>query len=84
MKAEDIKKILSDMDCLLFRSSVIIKVVSPYYMTIAKNSDIAIVRKVIWVDDEYFVIAIKKKSKLDDLAVFLNDAAPYISDILML
>lgn len=84
MKAEEIKKILSDMDCLVFRSSVIIKIVSPFYMTIAKNADIAMVRKVIFVDDEYFVIAIKRKEKLDSLEVFLNNAAPYISDILML
>lgn len=84
MKADEIKKIMDELDCLSFRSSVILKVVTPYYMTIAKNSDIAIIRKVIWVDDEYFVIAVKKREKLDDLTQFFNNAAPYISDILML
>lgn len=84
MKADEIKKIMDELDCLSFRSSVILKVVTPYYMTIAKNSDIAIIRKVIWVDDEYFVIAVKKREKLEDLTQFFNNAAPYISDILML
>lgn len=84
MKAEDIKKIVSDVDCLSFRSSVILKLVTPYYMTIAKTTDFAIMPKVIWVDEEYFVIAVKKREKLDDLEQFLNNAAPYISDILML
>lgn len=84
MKAEDIKKIMHDVDCLSFRSSVILKVVTPFYMTIAKTSDIAIVRKVIFVDDEYFVIAIKKKEKLADIEQFLINNLPYISDILML
>lgn len=84
MKAEEIKKIMDQLDCLSFRSSVILKVVTPYYMTIAKNSDIAIIRKVIWVDDEYFVIAVKKREKLEDLTQFFNNSAPYISDILML
>jgi hypothetical protein len=84
MKAEDIEKIMRDVDCLSFRSSVILKVVTPFYMTIAKNSDIAIVRKVIFVDDEYFVIAIKKKEKLTDIEQFFINNLPYISDVLML
>lgn len=84
MKAEDIKKILEEVDCLSFRSSVIMKLVTPYYMTIAKNTDFAIMPKVIWVDEEYIVIAVKKREKLEDLEQFLNNAAPYISDILML
>lgn len=84
MKAEDIKKIIDEVDCLSFRSSVILKLVTPYYMTIAKTTDFAIMPKVIWVDEEYIVIAVKKREKLDDLEQFLNNAAPYISDILML
>lgn len=84
MKVEDIKKIIADVDCLSHRSSVILKIVTPFYMSIAKASDIKIVRKVIWVDDEYFVIAIKKKENLCMLEEFLLTAAPHISDILML
>jgi hypothetical protein len=84
MKAEDIKKIMGEVDCLSFRSSVILKLITPYYMTIAKTTDFAIMPKVIWVDEEYIVIAVKKREKLDDLEQFLNNAAPYISDILML
>lgn len=84
MKAEDIKKIIDEVDCLSFRSSVILKLVTPYYMTIAKTTDFAIMPKVIWVDEEYIVVAVKKREKLDDLEQFLNNAAPYISDILML
>lgn len=84
MKEEDLKKVLSDVDCLSYRTSVIIKIVTPYYMTIAKTTDFAIMPKVIWVDDDYFVIAVKKREKLDRLTQFLNNAAFYITDILML
>lgn len=84
MKVEDIKKIITDVDCLSHRSSVILKIVTPFYMTIAKAADIKIVRKVIWVDDTYFVIAVKKKENLSMLEDFLITAAPHISDILML
>lgn len=84
MKVDDIKKIITDVDCLSHRSSVILKIVTPFYMTIAKKADIKMIRKTIWVDDEYFVLAIKKKENLCMLEEFLLTAAPHISDILML
>lgn len=85
----EISKIIEQLDIITYRHTAIVRIHSPYYVTLC-NAVIAagakyFMRYIVHVDaEDWFLVAIEKGANIRELEVAFSAAAPYISDISIL
>lgn len=77
----DVEKIVEQIDCICYRNFAIVKVYSPFYMTIARNSDVYFLRNVVHVDEDCFVLVLKRGCDIAQVRTFFDSSKELIDDV---
>jgi hypothetical protein len=77
----DIDNIAEQLDCICYRNTAIVKVFSPFYMTIARNSEVKFLRNVVHIEDEWFLLVLKRGTDIDQVRAFFNSCKELVSDV---
>ena len=80
----DIDKIAEQLDCICYRNTAIVKVFSPYYMTIARNCEVKFLRNVAHIDDEWFLLVLKRGTDIDRVRAFFESCKELVGEVQIL
>lgn len=77
----DVEKLVEQLDCICYRNFAIVKVFSPYFMTIAKSVDVNFLRNVVHIDEECFVLILKRGCDIVKVRDFFEKCNSLVNDV---
>lgn len=80
----NVEKLVEQLDCICYRNTAIVKVYTPYYMTIARNCQIEFLRNVVHADKEWFLLVLNRATKMEDVRTFFNSCKDLVNDVQIL
>ena len=80
----DVAKIVDQLDCICYRNTAIVKVYTPYYMTIARNCQINILRSVVHIENDWFLLVLNRSSDMGQVRTFFESCKSLVNDVQIL
>ena len=80
----DVAKIVEQLDCICYRNTAIVKVYTPYYMTIARNCQINILRSVVHVQSDWFLLVLTRPTDMAQVQLFFESCKDLVTDVQIL
>lgn len=77
----DVDKIVEQLDCICYRNTAVVKVFSPYYMTIASNSEVNMLRNVVHIEDDWFLMVFRRSSDIEKIRIFFNSCKDLVQSV---
>lgn len=80
----DVDNIIEQLKCICYRNTAIVKVYSPYYMTIARNCQVNFLRNVVHIDKEWFLLVLNRSADMEQARTFFNSCKELVTDVQIL
>lgn len=80
----DVSKIVEQLDCICYRNTAIVKVCTPYYMTIARNCQINFLRNVVHIENDWFLLVLTRSTDMAQVRLFFESCKDLVTDVQIL
>lgn len=84
MTEQDVKKYVEQLDCLTYNETAIVKVFTPYFMSVSRNSSVEILRQVVYVTDDWLLLVIPKRFKIEVVRAFFENSKEILGDVVII
>lgn len=80
----NVENLVEQLSNICYRNTAIVKVYSPYYMTIARNCQISFLRNVVHIDKEWFLLVLNRSADMEQARTFFSSCKELVSDVQIL
>lgn len=80
----DVDKLVEQLDCICYRNTAIVKVHTPYYMTIARNCQINFLRNVVHIENDWFLLVLTRSTDMAQARLFFESCKSLVNDVQIL